>query len=227
MLSKYIRSITGVTPSKLKLYKQVFRHRSAYTSAKENNERLELLGDSVLDLLVAEFLFKKYPFKEEGFMTEMRSKIVNRGSLNAVGQKLGLTDKLEINRRGLNDTPKDLAGNTFEALIGALYLDAGLDTTRKFVHKRVLQNLVDVDNLEITETDHKSKVFHYIQRHNKKLEFVINAEQQRNRRSYFVIDLLIDGELIATGEGFSKKIAEQAAAMKALSLLKDTESTIS
>lgn len=222
-LSKYIRSITGVTPTKPKIYKQVFRHRSAFISAKENNERLELLGDSVLDLLVAEFLFKKYPFREEGFMTEMRAKIVNRASLNVVGQKLGLIEKLEVNRKGLGDAPKDLAGNTFEALVGAIYLDAGLDAARRFVHKRVLQNLVDIDNLEATETDHKSKVFHYSQRNGKKLEFVVSAEELRNRRSYFVIDLTIDGQVIASGEGYSKKNAEQAAAMKALAIFKNEE----
>jgi ribonuclease-3 len=225
-LSKYVRAITGITPSKIKIYKQVFRHRSAYVSAKENNERLELLGDSVLDLLVAEFLFKKYPFREEGFMTEMRAKIVNRASLNVVGQKLGLTEKLEVNRKGLGDAPKDLAGNTFEALVGAIYLDAGLDAARRFVHKRVLQNLVDIDNLEATETDHKSKVFHYSQRNGKKLEFVVNSEEQRNRRSYFVIDLTIDGQVITSGEGYSKKNAEQAAAMKALALLKNDETLL-
>src|SRR5690554_4720132 len=88
-LSKYVRSITGVAPSNIKLYQNVFRHRSAYPSAKENNERLEYLGDSVLDTLVAEFLLKKYPYREEGFLTQMRSKIVNRASLNTVGQRLG------------------------------------------------------------------------------------------------------------------------------------------
>jgi ribonuclease-3 len=101
-----------------------------------------------------------------------------------------------------------------------------LDAARRFVHKRVLQNLVDIDNLEATETDHKSKVFHYSQRNGKKLEFVVNSEEQRNRRSYFVIDLTIDGQIIASGEGYSKKNAEQAAAMKALALLKNDETLL-
>lgn len=218
-LSSYIRSITGITPSKTKLFRQVFRHRSAYASAKENNERLELLGDSVLDLLVAEFLFKKYPYKEEGFITEMRSKIVNRASLNAVGKKLGLLERLETNRRSIHETPKDLAGNAFEALIGAIYIDAGLDATRKFVHKRVLQNIIDVDTLEVTMIDFKSRVFHYTQRHNVEVVYDTKAEDLRGRRAYFSVRLIINGNVISTGEGYSKKTAEQLASMKALQIL--------
>ncbi|HEY0261547.1 MAG TPA: ribonuclease III [Chitinophagales bacterium] len=218
-LSSYIRSITGTTPTKPKLFRQVFRHRSAYASAKENNERLELLGDSVLDLLVAEFLFKKYPYKEEGFITEMRSKIVNRASLNMVGKKLGLLERLETNRRSIHETPKDLAGNAFEALIGAIYLDAGLDAARKFVHKRVLQNIIDVDTLEVTMIDFKSRVFHYTQRHNVEVVYDTKAEELRGRRAYFSVRLVIDGKEISTGEGYSKKGAEQIASMKALQIL--------
>lgn len=220
-LAKYIRSITGITPSKIKLFKQVFRHRSTYTDSKENNERLELLGDSVLDLIVVEYLYKKYPYREEGFITEMKAKIVNRGSLNAVGQKLGLVDKLLWNKRSSYDTPKDLAGNTFEALVGAMYLDAGLKETKKFVFKRVLQNLIDVDTLEATETDYKSKIFHFVQKHGHRIEFQTASESSRNRRTYFTIHLIINDEVVSIGEGYSKKAAEQAAAMKALSAMKN------
>jgi ribonuclease-3 len=95
-LIAYVRSVTGVTPSKVRLFKQVFNHRSLYGDAKDNNERLELLGDSVLDMLVAEFLYKKYPYKEEGFITELRAKIVNRKTLNETAQKLGLLDKIQL-----------------------------------------------------------------------------------------------------------------------------------
>ena len=218
-LSKYVRSISGVAPSKIKLYQKVFRHRSAYPNAKENNERLEFLGDSVLDMLVAEFLLKKYPYREEGFLTEMRSKIVNRASLNAVGKKLGLSDRLEYAKRNLDEAPKDLDGNTLEALLGAIYIDAGLDAVRRFVHKRLLQNMIDVEMLEATHIDFKSRIFHYIQRHSLKVDFVISSEQSKNRRAYFVVDLMIDGKLVAQGEGLSNKGAEQAASMKALTIL--------
>jgi ribonuclease-3 len=221
--AQFVKSISGVTPSKLALYKQAFSHRSSFQDAKENNERLELLGDSVIDLLVAEYLFKKYPYREEGFITEMRSKIVNRSSLNAVGVRLGLTEKVNWNKKSATATPKDIAGNTFEALVGALYLDAGLDAARTFMFKRVLKNMIDVDTLEATDTDHKSKLFHYAQRYGKKLTFEIASETLKNRRSYFVISLQLDSEEVATGEGFSKKTAEQAAAYKAFLLLKNEQ----
>ena len=217
--ASYIRSITGITPSNLKLYQQVFQHRSKFTEPKENNERLELLGDSILDAIVCEFIFKKYPYKEEGFMTELRSKIVNRKSLNEVGAKLGLVEKLSFNRRSMTDVSKDLAGNTFEALVGAVYMDAGFEATKKFILKRVLKNLIDVETLEQTNTDYKSQIFHYIQREGKSIDFKVADEKTKNRRAYFVIDLEISGKVIARGEGFSKKVAEQNAAMNALKLL--------
>lgn len=218
-LASYIRSITGIAPSNLKLYKQVFQHRSKFIEPKDNNERLELLGDAILDAIVCEFLFKKYPYKEEGFMTELRSKIVNRKSLNEVGTKLGLVEKLSFNRKSMNDVSKDLAGNTFEALVGAVYLDAGFDETKKFILKRVLKNLIDVDTLEQTNTDYKSQIFHYIQREGKNIEFKVAEEKSKNRRAYFVIELDINGKTVSRGEGFSKKIAEQNAAMNALKIL--------
>lgn len=224
-LASYIRSITGITPTNLKLYKQVFQHRSKFNEPKENNERLELLGDSILGAIVCEFIFKKYPYKEEGFMTELRSKIVNRKSLNIVGTKLGLIEKLNFNRRSMNDVSKDLAGNTFEALVGAVYLDAGFEATRTFILRRVLKNLIDVEELEQTNTDYKSQMFHYIQREGKSIDFKVVEERNKNRRAYFVIDLEVDGTILARGEGFSKKVAEQNAAMNALSILGENTNT--
>ncbi|MFN8287042.1 MAG: ribonuclease III [Chitinophagales bacterium] len=215
-LTAYIKGVTGITPSNLSLYRQAFQHRSKYLEPKDNNERLELLGDSILDAIVCEFLYKKYPYKEEGFITELRSKIVNRKSLNEVGTRLGLLEQLKFNRKSITDASKDLAGNTFEALVGAVYMDCGFERTRRFIQKRVLQNLIDVDELQATNTDYKSQIYHYIQREGKSIEFKVAEEKHRNRRAYFVIHLEIDGRFISVGEGFSKKAAEQNAAMNGL-----------
>jgi ribonuclease-3 len=215
-LAAYIKAITGITPSNLKLYKQVFQHRSKFNEPKDNNERLELLGDSILDAIVCEYLFKKYPYKEEGFITELRSKIVNRKSLNELGNRLGLLDKLKYNRKSMNDISKDLAGNTFEAMVGAVYLDSGFERTRRFIQTRILQNLIDVDALQETNTDYKSQIYHYVQKEGKSILFKVGEEKMRNRRAYFIINLEIDGKQVAMGEGFSKKIAEQNAAMNAI-----------
>jgi ribonuclease-3 len=218
-LASYVKSITGITPSNIPLYVRVFQHRSKYIEPKENNERLELLGDAILDAIVCEFLYKKYPYKEEGFITELRAKIVNRKSLNEVGEKLGLVEKLKFNRKSMTDVSRDLGGNTFEALVGAVYLDAGFEKTKRFIQKRVLQGLVDVDMLEATNTDFKSRIFHYIQKEGKNIEFKVAEEKMRNRRAYFIIHLYISNKFISAGEGFSKKIAEQNAAMNGLKIL--------
>lgn len=215
----YVESITGIAPVKLKLYKQVFQHRSKFNEPKDNNERLELLGDAILDAVVCEYLYRKYPYKEEGFITELRSKIVNRKSLNEVGERLGLVEQLSFNRKSMTDVSRDLGGNTFEALVGAVYLDAGFEATRKFVQKRVLQSLIDVDTLEQTNTDYKSQIFHYVQKEGKNIEFKVSEEKVRNRRAYFIIHLEINGRFVSSGEGFSKKAAEQNAAMNAIRTL--------
>jgi len=218
-LAAYVKAITGIAPAKLKLYRQVFQHRSKFGEPKDNNERLELLGDAILDAIVCDYLYKKYPYKEEGFITELRSKIVNRKSLNEVGDRLGLVEKLSYHRKSMTDVSRDLGGNTFEALIGAVYIDAGFEATSKFVLKRVLQGLIDVDELEQTNSDYKSRIFHYIQKEGKSIDFKVAEEKLRNRRAYFVIQLEISGKAIASGEGYSKKTAEQNAAMNAIKAL--------
>lgn len=221
-LVAFVKGITGVTPKKLKLYKQVFSHRSKFTEPEKNNERLELLGDSILDACVCEYLFKKYPYKDEGFITLLRSKVVNRRQLNELGEKLGLMNKLDYHKRQMGDSSKDMAGNTFEALIGALYLDAGFDATKKFIQKRVLSQLLDIENILATEIDFKSKLYQYAQRESKKLEFNLHEQSRKSNRSYFVIHVLIDGEFVAAGEGFNKKTAEQNAAHNAVKNLGQT-----
>lgn len=222
-LASYIKAITGITPVRMHLYRQVFHHRSKFVEPEENNERLELLGDAVLDAVICESLYKKYPFKEEGFLTELRSKIVNRKSLNEVGERLGLVDHLKYSKRSMNDVSRDLGGNTFEALVGAVYLDAGFNKTRRFIQKRILQSLIDVDTLQQTNTDYKSRIYHYVQREGISIDFKVAKESLRNRRAYFVINLEISGKMVASGEGYSKKVAEQNASMNAIKILGITD----
>ncbi len=211
-----MKAITGIAPKRLRLYKQVFSHRSKFAEPDKNNERLELLGDSVLDACVCDYLYKKYPYKDEGFITSLRSKVVNRKQLNGLGERLGLLSKLDFHKRQLGEAGKDMAGNTFEALVGALYLDAGFDETRKFVQKRVLTRLLDIDDIAATEYDYKSKLYQYSQRESKALEFKLHEQSKRSNRSYFVIHVLVNDRFVAAGEGFSKKVAEQSAALNAV-----------
>ncbi|MBL0309136.1 MAG: ribonuclease III [Bacteroidetes bacterium] len=218
-LASYIKAITGIAPSNLRIYKQVFHHRSIFIEPTKNNERLELLGDAVLDSVICDCLYRKYPCKEEGFLTELRSKIVNRKSLNELGERLGLLDHLKLNRKSMTEVSRDLGGNTFEALVGAVYLDAGFEKTKKFIHQRILHSLIDIDLLELTNTDYKSQIYHYVQKEGVSIDFKVGQEQMKNRRTYFVIHLEISGKFVSTGEGFSKKVAEQNAAMNAITVL--------
>ena len=130
-----------------------------------------------------------------------------------------MPDKLKFNRKSMTDVSRDLAGNTFEALVGAVYLDEGFEKTKRFVQQRILQSLIDVDTLEQTNTDYKSQIFHYVQKEGKSIDFKVAEERSKNRRAYFIIHLEINGKFISSGEGFSKKTAEQYAAMNALKIL--------
>ena len=214
-----IQSLTGLSPKRLAIYYQVFIPRSTEPSPEKNNERLELLGDSVLDMAVCELLYKKYPFKDEGFLTALKSRIVNRKQLNDIGHKLGLVEQLHINRRVLHSGAKDLGGNTFEALIGAVFLDHGYEATRRFIHRHIIRQYVDVEEMQFMDTDYKSRMYQYAQREGIQIGFKLKAEEIRNRRSYFTIELCLNDEPLASGEAFNKKEAEQLASMRAVQKL--------
>lgn len=217
--ANYIYSLTGVKPSDLDLFRLALRHQSKYPGSNNNNERLELLGDAVIDFLVLDYLYHKFPFRDEGFISNLKSKIVNRTQLNQVGKKMGLLEHLEYNRRSFQTGPTDLAGNTFEALVGAIYLDAGSDAARRFVQQRMLRHLLDVNNIQQEDTDYKSRIYHFAQKNGKSLSFRTIREVQKQGRSYFTIQLSLNGEPVSEGEGFNKKTAEQQAARKAVEQL--------
>ena len=219
-LTHSIRNISGVTPTNLHLYRLALTHSSASTEIsvgiKRNNERLEFLGDAVVDLIVADILYNRYPMKDEGFLTELRSKIVNGTTLDSIARKLGF-DRLLITDSRVFSQPlrnRNVFADALEAFIGAVYLDKGYSETYKFVKDRMLALYIDFDALVATETNFKSKVLEWSQKNNKVItyELVQNSEGKHNRK--FVLDLHVDQEKMTTGEGFTKKIAEQDAARK-------------
>lgn len=218
-LSKAIKNIIGISPDNIFLYKLAFRHRSAAAEikkgVKDSNERLEYLGDAILSAVVADFLFKKFPYKGEGFLTEMRSKIVSRSNLNKLFEKLGMASLIQANSESLSNN-KSIFGDTFEALIGAIYLDKGYDKTKKVILNRIIKFHVDIEELENTEKNFKSKLIEWAQREKKSIEFVISDEKETRRGRLFEITVRIDGEDMGVGSDFSKKQAEQTAAEKTL-----------
>jgi len=173
---------------------------------KNSYERLEYLGDAILGMITAEYLYKKYPFKEEGFLTEIRAKIVNRESLNRLGQKIGLKELVQYHQG--SRTHRSVYGDCMEALIGAVYLDHGFQYCKRFVIKRLIKPHYDLDELIKTITNHKSRLLEWSQKENKDLRFEIIAEEDRR----FTAQVFINDAPMALGFGFSKKKAEQDAA---------------
>ena len=188
----------------------------AKSGAKNSNERLEFLGDAVLGSVVAEVLFKRYPYKGEGFLTEMRSKIVSRSNLNALARKLGFDELVEFDSRMVNFQNKQssLLGDAFEALVGAVYLDKGYNFTRDFLINRIIKPHVDINTLEQTETNFKSKLIEWCQRHGKDVSFEQVANAPGDSSKLFTIQTVIDGENFGIGRDYNKKNAEKLAAEK-------------
>ncbi|MDP3467661.1 MAG: ribonuclease III [Daejeonella sp.] len=225
----YIRSLEnllGFVPGNLRLYRMAFRHRSVAVElkngTKNSNERLEFLGDAILGSVIAEILFKMYPYKDEGFLTEMRSKIVSRSNLNQLAKRLGLDEHIEYDNRmiGHNNKQGSLLGDTFEAMIGAVYIDKGYNFTRNFLISRIIKPHIDIHTLELTETNFKSKLIEWCQRHGKDISFEIIANDEGENSKLFTIQISVDGENCAIGRDYNKKNAEKLAAEKACEYLK-------
>ena len=151
---KQLRNVLGFVPGKSVLYKTALTHRSLKDASDENNERLEYLGDAILSAIVADFLFKKYPYKEEGFLTEMRSKMVNRNQLNDIAIKMGLRKITQFNKFDNSLKMSQIFGNTLEAVVGAIYLDKGFIKTRQWVVERIIQPHLFMEELENWRFNH-------------------------------------------------------------------------
>jgi len=216
-LVQSIRNIFGFYPGNIFLYQLAFRHKSAavesHNGHKISNERLEYLGDAVLGAVVADYLFKKFPYKNEGFLTEMRSRIVSRSSLNKLSQKLGLDILVSL----INDNKsvfKSVNGDAFEALIGAIYLDKGFQFTRRIIIKRIIELHVDVEALQKTEVNFKSRLLEWGQKEKRNIEFVVTSESGEGYRKQYQIEARLDGSAMAQASDYSIKGAEQLAAEK-------------
>ena len=211
-LRQSFRSITGRPPINLALYKQAMRHSSVASvnerGIKNSYERLEYLGDAILGMVAAEYLYMSYPFKEEGFLTEIRAKIVNRESLNRLGQKIGLKELVQYNQN--SRAHRSVYGDCMEALIGAVYLDHGFEYSKKFIIKKLIKPHYDLEELVSKITNYKSRLLEWSQKENKDLRFEIISEEDRK----FTAQVFISDQAMAKGFGFSKKKAEQDAAQK-------------
>ncbi len=209
----WCRQKLGLTPGDLALYRQALRHSSAVPEDRPdlpNNERLEFLGDAILDAVVGQFLFNKYPEQGEGFLTRMRSKLVSRHQLNILAKHVEIEKVVESNIGRSHET--SVPGNALEALIGAIFLDKGFDKTNKAV-LALIQGNFDLKTVEQEDRDNKSRLLEWGQKKKRKVEFRITEETNRTGRGKtYIAEACVDGQVRGTGKGHSKKKAEQDAA---------------
>jgi ribonuclease III len=225
-----IKNIFGFYPANIFLYKLAFLHKSAGSEivqgVKLNNERLEFLGDAILDAIIADYLFKTFPLKDEGFLTEMRSKIVSRSQLNKLSLKLGMEKLIRIDYNSLNQY-RSLQGDAFEALIGAIYLDKGYDFTKKVLLERIIKQYFDIDELITQEVNFKSRMIEWAQKEKKQISFQIIQEIGTGYKKQYIVELIVDGTPLSRGQDYSIKGAEQLASEKAWTKLNTDTNTLS
>jgi len=223
-LYRAFRNMLGFYPRKISFYQEALMHKSMSAHAKSgapiNNERLEFLGDAVLGAVIGEIVFHHFPRKREGFLTNTRSKIVQRESLGKLAVEIGLDKLLRINES--NHTHNNyLAGNAFEALIGAIYLDRGFAYCKSFITNKILQRIIDIDKVAYQEVNFKSKLLEWCQKHKVTLEYVLLDETKAEDGSpLFNSMVVINGQECGRGKGYSKKESHQKASKNALHRLR-------
>lgn len=222
-LYKELQTMLGFTPSNIAVYELALCHRSSNINSIENNERLEFLGDAILGSIIGEHLFNKYPTKPEGYLTDMRSKIVNRKTLNQIALKIGLKSLMKFNEHDYYLRDSLIFGNALEALIGAIYIDKGYAKTKTFVRKRILIPFVDIELLENQEVNTKNKLIGWASKQGKKIDFIVLEEKLEKGRKKFTIGVKLEEEIIASSTASNKKEASKVAAEEAIRTLKIVE----
>lgn len=223
-LARRLKPLLGFSPSNMSLYQQAFFHKSnnhaPIRGMRYNNERLEYLGDALLSTIVAEYLFKKYPSSDEGFLTKMRAKIVKRKTLNYIADEMGLDVLLlEYNNTRLS---KSMLGNALEALVGAVYLENGYKTTKRFVINKILRSYLDIHQMERKDDNFKSQLLEWCQKKGLDVSYEVIDRFKVDKRDRFKVAVLVDGDQLAEAEDFNKKSAEQTASELALQIIRDS-----
>lgn len=220
----YVHRITGYYPRNIQLYQLALVHRSKPLQLPNgrwtNNERLEYLGDAVLDLVVAEYLYNQFPGKHEGFLTSTRAKIVQRESLNRVGKAYHLETHV---RAATHSTSHNsyINGNALEALIGAFYLDHGYRRSKSFIVERIIKQHFDLNELVKTDQNFKSRLIEWTQKYHVTIEYtLVDTMNDKDNNPVFKTAVIIAGQYAADGTGYSKKESHQNASKKALDRLR-------
>ena len=218
----------GFVPHNIELYKLALIHKSASLILEDgrpiNNERLEFLGDAVIESVTSDYVFIEFPEQDEGFMTQLRSRIVSRQSLNALAVKLGL-DKQVIAGAGAGLAQKHIFGDAFEAMMGAVYLDQGYEFVNRLLINNIYRRFLNVDELTLSETDYKSRLIEWCQKNHHRFSFETTFDKgSRTNHPLFYTTVMIDGLEVGHGSGESKKEAEQHAAFSVAGFVSDEQS---
>lgn len=213
---RIVDDMFGFIPHNIELYKLALIHKSASLVLEDgrqiNNERLEFLGDAVIEAVTSDYLYIEFPDRDEGFMTQLRSKIVSRQSLNVIAGKIGLADHI-ISTSGVNIAQKHIYGDAFEAMMGAVYLDQGYEFVNRLLINRIFFNHLGLDELTESETDFKSRLIEWCQKNHHRISFNTGHDKgYSSTHPVFCSTVLIDGIEVGHGTGDSKKEAEQRAA---------------
>ncbi|WP_449023330.1 ribonuclease III [Prevotella pallens] len=217
-------NIIGVLPHNLSFYKTALLHKSVARRNDKgkpvNNERLEFLGDAILDAIVGDIVYEHFPGKREGFLTNTRSKIVQRETLNKLANDLGIT-RLILSSGHSQSHNSYLGGNAFEALVGALYLDHGYTACMKFMKKQILGELINIDKVAYKEVNFKSKLIEWTQKHKICLEFKpLSFGKDKEGSPTFSFQVVLEGIACGEGSGYSKKESQQEAAKVTLQYIR-------
>ena len=221
----FLKDLLGFYPQNLKLYDLAFIHKSASTVDSQgnlvNNERLEFLGDAVLGSTIADFLYNRFPQEDEGFLTKMRSKLVNRSFLTDLTLEMGLNVFIDTKTTKTVDK-SHIYGDVLEALIGAIYLDKNYDAAKFFITKKLIPQFVDLSEVEQNDSNYKSQLIEWSQKNKKTIDFETTEEPNSNtKQPKFIAVVKIDNKKVGTGTGTSKKEAHQKAAKEAFEKIKN------
>ncbi len=220
----FLKSLLGFYPSNLRLYDTAVIHKSASLLDSQgnyvNNERLEYLGDAVLGAVIADFLYNRFPSQDEGYLTQMRSKLVNRSFLTQLTYQIGLNHYIQSNTTSTVET-SHIYGDALEALIGAIYLDKGYQEARQFITRKLLNQYVDLNEVQNTNTNYKSQLIEWSQKNKKSVSFNTSDETKADsKQMLFVASVEVENEIFGRGTGGSKKEAQQNASRQALDHIK-------
>ena len=222
-LRQSLASILGFYPHRIRFYRQALQHKSVVSQgprkSDQHNERLEFLGDAILDAIVGDIVYHRFKGQREGFLTNTRSKLVQRDTLNKLSKEIGLDSLIHSNAHSSSHNSY-MGGNAFEALVGAIYLDRGYDACMAFVRDRILGQVINIDKMAAQEVNFKSKLLEWAQKNRLQLEFRLVEEQRENQAPVFVTRVVIEGLDGETGKGYSKKESHQHAAKATLRSIK-------